>query len=127
MLKNIRPAILRAIRDRQLVMTFVDVGSRNGILELKDVAPFVDVYGFEPNKDEFDKLITGRTDLAAAGGPTPPTYRSISLSPVALANSNGPRDFYITPSLGACGLAEPEVESLRSIVTKNKPFKTNLG
>ncbi len=52
----------RLLAGRNAAITFVDVGSRNGILELAGIANFVKAYGFEPNAVEYDKLVAGDTD-----------------------------------------------------------------
>ena len=40
----------------------VDVGARNGMTLLGDFSQYCNFYGFEPNPEEYKKLITDRTD-----------------------------------------------------------------
>src|SRR5688500_9822419 len=103
MIKELRPHAERLLRERAVELTFVDVGARNGVLELRDVAPFVRAWGFEPNPDEFEKLVTGNTDLARIGNVRPPAYRSLEYRQVALGDRNGTTEFYVTPGPGAAG------------------------
>jgi hypothetical protein len=110
-----------------VAITFVDIGSRNGVPELQDLARFVEACGFEPNPDEYEKLVTGKTDLFRIGGISSPSYRKLSYQPYAIGNRDGKSDFYITPGPGACGSLEPNLERLREIIWKGKAYKTNLG
>ena len=68
--------------------------------ELPDVAEFVAAYGFEPNSEEFGKLVNDATDL----GRSSPPYRSLEYLPTALGRERGTSRFYITRSTGSSGL-----------------------
>lgn len=116
----------RLLAERNVAITFVDVGSRNGILELAGIADFVQAYGFEPNREEYEKLVTGTTD-AALLGVRMPAYRSVTFSPHALADQNGRFPLYITRSPGAVGLLEPDLERLREIRWKGATFSPNFA
>lgn len=105
---------LRLLADRNATITFVDVGSRNGILELASIASFVDAYGFEPNPVEHEKLLTGETDSSLLGVRSP-KYRSVTYCPHAIADVVGRKSLYITRGPGSSGLLEPDFDRLREI------------
>jgi len=98
----LRNGVHQLLRKRAVALTLVDVGARNGVFELADVAEFVDAYGFEPNPAEYAKLLSGDTD---AGVPTPP-YRSLAYYPLAMGSNPGRSSFYVTRSPGAAGMLE---------------------
>lgn len=120
MIHKFRPYALRLLSENSVIITFVDIGSRNGVLELPDLADFVEAYGFEPNPAEYRKLITGKTDRALITGASPPRYRKLSYFPFAMGNLCGKHEFYVTPGPGACGLLEPNLERLQEIVWKGE-------
>ena len=113
MIKSLVPHALRVLAERQLLITFIDVGTRNGTLELKDIAPFVELHGFEPNPTEYEKLLTGKTDHFIAHGTGPPPFRKLSYWPYALADFSGRHEFFLTPSPGASGMLEPNLGTKR--------------
>ena len=127
MIKKILPYALQLFDQRNLVITFIDVGSRNGVLELRDLAQYVEAYGFEPNPAEYDKLVAGKTDLLLLGGISSPSYRRLSYFPYAVGNVCGKQEFYVTPGPGACGVLEPDLERLREIVWKGRAYKKNFA
>lgn len=127
MIKALLPHVLRLAKELSVVITFVDVGSRNGALEFRELAPFVEAYGFEPNPSEYEKLLTGRTDHFLKHGFGSPAYRKLSYFPYALGNACGRHEFYVTPSPGACGLLEPNLSRLREIVWKGRTLRKSLG
>jgi FkbM family methyltransferase len=82
----------------------VDAGARNGMYELPEsYAKVADFIGFEPNEDEYRKLVTGTTD-AASYGLHSPRWKSEAFHPYALWNCEETRPFYITVGAGACSL-----------------------
>jgi len=125
--KKILPFALKLLDQHNLVITFVDIGSRNGVLELRDVAKHVEAYGFEPNPVEYEKLIAGKTDLLLLGGISSPSYRRLSYFPYALGNFCGKQEFYVTPGVGACGVLEPDLERLGEIVWKGRSYIRNFA
>jgi FkbM family methyltransferase len=128
MIARFLPYALQLLERKSLMLTFVDVGSRNGVLELADLAPFVEAYGFEPNPGEYQKLVTGNTDAARIDGVRPPPYRKLAYFPFALSDSSGVKDFFVTPAAGASGLLAPNVDRLREIVWKGaSPNRSNFG
>lgn len=116
----------RLLRERDLTLRLVDVGARNGVTDLADLAPFVDAIGFEPNPDEYRKLVTGSTDAAVVGQRTP-RYRSLEHSPLALGAAAGRLRFFITRGAGAAGLLEPDVAGLQRIRWKGREFAKGFG
>lgn len=116
----------KLLKDNNVFINFVDIGSRNGIVELGGIAQCVDAYGFEPNSVEYDKLITGETD-ASFYGLKSPNYHSIAYSPYALAEKSGIYHFYITHGPGAAGMLEPDVSRLKEIHWKGESYKKNLA
>ncbi len=118
MLRNIVQDVTRLLEQRDLTLTFVDIGSRNGVLELRDLARFIEAFGFEPNPEEYEKLITGETDGFKLYGTKPPNYRKLTYHPYAIGNRNGESEFYVAPGPGDAGLLEPDLERLREIIWK---------
>lgn len=127
MIGKIAPLVHDLLRKEQITITFVDVGSRNGVLQLADLAPFIEAYGFEPNPAEYAKLLTGSTDAYQIAGIKPPAYRKLEYSPYAIADRSGRATFYVTPGPGACGLLEPDIERLREIIWKGRRYQKNFG
>lgn len=127
MQKKIRDIAHKLLREHDVTLNLVDIGSRNGVLQIPDLAPFTDAYGFEPNPEEYDKLITGETDAAKFGIISPP-YRSLRYYPYAISNTIGKRDFYVTPGPGAAGLLEPNLSRLKKITCHGgKRYRNNFG
>ncbi len=120
------PHARRLLRDHGVGLTLVDVGARNGITELAAVAPFVDAYGFEPNPEEYEKLVAGTTDASVVGQVTPP-YRSIRYSPLAVGAVPGRARFFVTRGPGAAGLLEPNVGALQEIRWRGREFAQGFG
>jgi FkbM family methyltransferase len=116
----------RLLADAGATLTFLDVGARNGVIELAELAPFVDAYGLEPNAREFAKLESGETGTKLIGI-TPPAYRSLRHFPYALGEQDGRAILYVTRATGASGMREPDVERLREIRWKAKQFEKSLG
>ena len=85
----------------------IDGGARNGTFELGRLAPYIHVYGFEPNHAEYEKLLTGKTDLYMASRAGTPRYAKNTICPVALGHVDGPQTLYITKGPGACSLVPP--------------------
>lgn len=125
MYKNFLPNARALLSSRGTAITFVDVGSRNGVIELACLAEFVAAYGFEPNPVEYERLVTGDTDVAMLGIQTP-KYKSLTYSPFALADTAGRRSLYITRGPGASGMLEPDPERLREIRWKGEAYPHNF-
>ncbi len=120
------PLVRRLLDVSDVSLTFLDIGSRNGVLELEDLAPYVLAFGFEPNADEYRKLVSGETD-AAQLGVRPPAFRKLTHLPYAVADVCGQRELYITRGPGAVSLREPNIERLREIKWKGRRRAPNFG
>lgn len=107
---------------------FIDIGARNGILDLKELAPKIDAYGFEPNPVEYEKLINGKTDLLIQVGLDSPKYNKLTYSPYAIYDRYGSAQLHITKGPGACCLLKPNYERLREIKSIGaRKFKESFG
>jgi FkbM family methyltransferase len=118
MYKDILPHSLQLLKDSGTNIIFFDVGARNGFFLLSDISQYVDAYGFEPNPEEYEKLLTGKTDSALAGI-TLPHYKKETYSSYALSNYNGTSELYIYSGPGAGSLIEPNEERLQEIICKD--------
>jgi len=99
--------------ERNKIICF-DLGARNGTFELSSLAPFVQSYGFEPNREEYEKLITGNTDLMRATDykTVMPAYHAIHYFDMALYDHKGESDFFVTAGAGAASLHAPHLQSI---------------
>jgi FkbM family methyltransferase len=85
-------------------LEFVDVGARNGSFLLPaSYAARCRITGFEPNRVEYEKLISGRTDAAAFGLKEPP-FKERRYFPHAVWSENADRALYLTVGPGAVTL-----------------------
>lgn len=90
-------------------LTVVDVGARNGMSELPaSYARHAAYIGFEPNREEHQKLVEHRTDAARAGIKAP-RFHTETYHPTALWSSTGTRDLYLTEVTGACTMMGPPI------------------
>src|SRR4051812_31523131 len=127
MLSAVVSEVSRLLKERNVTINFVDIGSRNGVIEMRDIAKFVSAYGFEPNPEEYERLLSGNTEMKMVTGVTSPSYRHLSYSPYAIGDRNGESEFYVTPGPGACGMLEPNLERLREIIWKGRTYKKNFA
>lgn len=82
----------------------VDVGARNGFQLLSDsYTQNAHIVGFEPNKDEYDKLISRTTDAQRAGERLS-NFKTEKYHPYAIWDEPCERLFYLTQGLGASTL-----------------------
>lgn len=79
-MKNALNNLIAEKLEKEKLIAF-DIGSKGGVYSFSRIQKFIDYYGFEPNQEEFEKLI--------------PT-NDIKYFPVALGASPGHRDFNIT-------------------------------
>lgn len=80
----------------------IDVGARNHMYDLPEVyANQLNYIGFEPNEEEYDKLIIHSTDAERAGVYIP-RWKSEKFYSYALWSDDKPRPFYLTQGTGAC-------------------------
>jgi FkbM family methyltransferase len=85
-------------------LNVVDVGARNGFsLFPESLSKYCNLYGYEPNPEEFTKLIEEKTDLQLSGA-TLPKFKNKKYSSTALTNNKGTVDFFVTNGPGACNL-----------------------
>ncbi|MFN3399045.1 MAG: hypothetical protein ACK4Z4_01780 [Ferrovibrio sp.] len=88
-------------------LEFVDVGARNGSYLLPEsYARHSRISGFEPNRTEYEKLASGRTD-AAAHGQKEPAFKERRYYPHAVWSENTERTLYLTVGPGAVSLMGP--------------------
>lgn len=127
MLKLLIAHVRDLLDDRKISLTFVDVGSRNGVLELRDLAPYTVAYGFEPNAEEYAKLLSGDTDASRAEHIVAPAFRKLTYLPYAISDICGTTQLHITRGPGAVGIHEPNLERLREIKWKGRTFHPNFG
>ena len=121
-----KKSVNKLLEDRKITINFVDIGSRNGVLELDGIAAHVAAYGFEPNPVEYEKLVSGKTD-AARLGVVVPSYSMLTYAPYAIAGTAGIGDFYVTHGPGAAGMLEPDPTRLKEIRWKGELYKDNLA
>lgn len=85
-------------------LEFVDVGARNGSYLLPEsYTRHCRISGFEPNRVEYEKLVSGRTD-AASHGQKEPTFKDRRYYPYAVWSENTERTLYLTVGPGAVSL-----------------------
>ena len=94
----------------------IDGGARNGTLEIPNLAPYCTVYGFEPNQVEYEKLLTGNTDLKMASGISSPAYAKLIYSNSALGSHVGQGTLYITHGPGASSMLQPITQVLSNFI-----------
>src|SRR5262249_38169909 len=84
------------------LLRVVDIGARNGMFLLPpSFAAHAELIGFEPTPVEHAKLVSGKTDAAAAGELWPNFKRQRYFQSAAW-NADGTGTFYITAGAGAC-------------------------
>jgi FkbM family methyltransferase len=105
--------VVDMLHEEDISLTLVDVGSRGGVTALREVADVVDVYGFEPNQTEYEKLVRAR-----ASSPLP--YRSLNVFPWAIAEADGVAELKVTRHPGASSFLEPNLERLEEITWKER-------
>lgn len=117
--------LVRAVLgDQQLVV--VDGGARNKTWELPGLASFCRVISFEPNREEYAKILTGTTDLEAAQKVRDLPYRSIRYVNKAVADCLGKTTLKVTQGPGASSLLEPDDKVLGAI-EHHFPFGKDLA
>lgn len=94
--------IIPHLKNKEL--NIVDVGARNGFSLLPEsLSKYCNLYGYEPNPEEFTKLINEKTDLQLSGAALP-EFKSKKYFSTALTNNQGKVDFFVTNGPGACNL-----------------------
>ncbi len=105
--RNIFDIVFEPLDNDRKILNFVDVGARNGNYMLpKSYAARCRLVGFEPNRAEYEKLITGNTDAKAAGM-IEPNFKDRRYFPEALWSADGEQMLYMTKGAGAATLMGP--------------------
>ncbi|MBI3708575.1 MAG: FkbM family methyltransferase [Proteobacteria bacterium] len=106
----------------------VDVGARNGTFFLPEsYARRAHLYGFEPNPEEYRKLIAGDTDAMKAGM-VMPKFGAVSYYDCAVWDGEEERPFYVTGGPGACTMmGEPVPEVAGRLVQVYAPGDPRFG
>jgi FkbM family methyltransferase len=98
--KTICEELLIPILNKQL--NVVDVGARNHMYELPEIlTKNYNYIAFEPNKDEYEKLIRNETDAVKAGIIIP-RWKNEKIYSCALWSDDKERPFFYTKGTGAC-------------------------
>lgn len=93
-------------------LEFVDVGARNGSFILpSSYAAHTRITGFEPNPEEYRKLVERRTDSMLAGAKEP-VFKDRRYFPNGVWSENKDRTLYITAGAGAVTLTGPVDEKM---------------
>jgi len=96
--------IFRPLKTHNMELAIVDIGARNGMfLFPKSYAAHAHYIGFEPNQDEYEKLIRHKTDAMNLGMEMP-KFKSEEYNDCAVWSEDGFLPFYITKGPGACTL-----------------------
>lgn len=102
--KTVAEILLGPCKEKSIQPIVVDAGARNGMFDIADsyaeVSKFI---GFEPNREEYDKLVNDTTD-ANVYGYQPKKFQERSYFQTALWSKKEEREFYITVGAGACTL-----------------------
>lgn len=101
--KTIGEVVFAPLNDLGITPIIVDVGARNGMIMPSSYAKHANFIGFEPNTDEYRKLVAHNTDAQQAGVPMA-RFGNEQYYNCALWNRNMPRTFYVTIGPGACTL-----------------------
>lgn len=103
--------IFAPLEDGGITPLVVDAGARNGMFLLPDdYARRATLVGFEPNSDEYKKLVDGRTDaqeVLREAGHGFPKFRQERYFDCALWDREETRQLFITRGAGACTMMGP--------------------
>lgn len=109
--RSVGDIILAPVDEAGADLLVVDVGARNGMYLLPaSYAKRATLVGFEPNPDEYRKLVENRTDAEkffARQGFAPPRFKANRFYDCALWDRDGDQTLYITRGAGACTLMGP--------------------
>jgi FkbM family methyltransferase len=113
--RGIVDALFAALPAGQNMPTIIDVGARNGFFLLPpSYTSRSAMLGFEPNREEYDKLVTGTTDAQKFFGWNTP-FKETRFHPYAVWHEDGEFDFYITNGPGACTMMGPTTDVARDL------------
>lgn len=100
--RTIGDILFRPLKVAGINLTIVDVGARNGMFLIPpSYATQSNFIGFEPNPEEYNKLVTRNTDAIRLGH-SMPYFKSEKYYDCALWNKDGTYPFYITNGTGSC-------------------------
>jgi len=110
--RTIGEITLRPLIDESADLLVVDVGARNGMQLLPTYySANSRLIGFEPNPDEYEKLIAKKTDAHKIGANIP-SFKKEEYHPCAIWDSNGDHKFFITVGPGAATLMGETLEQV---------------
>jgi FkbM family methyltransferase len=90
----------------------IDLGARNGMYHVPpSYSRRSKLIGFEPNREEYEKLAAGTTDMNKIGQAAPP-FRHTEYHPFAVWRAKERREFYLTATTGACTLMGASVPAV---------------
>ena len=93
-------------------ITFVDVGARGGVIELRNIAKYVKAIGVEPNPLEKELILSGHYEKDKRGYWAKPKYLQLNYYWGAITKSSSSIDLFITSHPGASGIKTPNYENL---------------
>jgi FkbM family methyltransferase len=109
--ETVSEVLLKRLKSEQDFLKVADVGARNGLEWPASLSRATHLFGFEPNKVEYDKLIRHQTD-AQRLNITQTIFGKEDYFNCAVWSATEERPFYITQGPGACTLMgedEPSV------------------
>lgn len=95
------PGLALGVLGKGEKIVFVDVGARGSSLDLKQLAPIVKYYGFEPDSVEYERLVKSSADA---------DYASVEYDNHALHSRSGKGTLFVTESPTFSSLLEPNLE-----------------
>ena len=109
--KSVAQVLFQPMKDSDIVPKIVDIGARSGMFDIPDAyssnAKFI---GFEPNIEEYNKLITGTTNAQKRYKNA--IFLSQEYFNTAIWSSEGQKTLYITQGSGACTLMGPDCKKI---------------
>ena len=100
--RTIGGIVFKPLKVAGINLNIVDVGARNGMFLIPpSYATQSNFIGFEPNIEEYNKLVARNTDAIRLGH-CMPYFKSEKYYNCALWNKDGTYPFYITNGTGAC-------------------------
>lgn len=106
------PALARLVERIGGRVTLLDIGSRNGIGVFAHLAEHTHAYGFEPNPEEYRRLVSRTTDFDKLAGKPRSPYAKLSYFPTAVAGHSGEATLHVTRSPSASSLYAPNASLL---------------
>lgn len=104
--RNVAEVVFAPLLAANIEPVVIDVGARNGMHETvipNSYASRSAIVGFEPNPEEYEKLVAQKTDAQRVGAPMS-RFKREEYFQYALWDKEEQRPFYITAGAGACTL-----------------------